>query len=123
GKTMTSISKASTGCCVRSNRRPRDARRKTMPPDCSIVYLLLSTHGFAIDSLSSYLRRIRAKEPIPLIGPLPFKADALLYHLVGELAGTLAQVDRYPFSHPRDHIEQIRFLTRLPISPQPSRHT
>src|SRR2546429_1961651 len=86
--------------------------------------ITLPSHQWqAIDDRSSPLRRIRTREPIPLIGPLPFKADALLSHLVGELAGTLAQVDRYPFPQPRDHIEQICFLTHLTITPEPGRHT
>src|SRR6266480_1853280 len=69
---------------------------------------LPSHQWLAIDDLSSHLRRFRAIKPIALIGPLPFKAYPLLSHLFSKLAGTLAQVDRYPFSHPGDHVESIR---------------
>src|SRR5256885_777840 len=82
-------------------------RRSALPAHASLhpSVTLLSHQWLAIDNLSSPLRRFRAKEPIALIGPLPFKADALLSPLFGELPRPLAQVDRYPSPYPRDHIE------------------
>src|SRR5947209_9486634 len=59
-------------------------RRRSALPDHSSLHasVTLPSHQWlANDDLSSHLRRFGAKEPIALIGPLPFKADALLYHL------------------------------------------
>src|SRR5256885_355980 len=54
---------------------------------------LMTCLWLAIDDL----RHLSTIEPIPLIGPLPFKADALPLDLFGKLACPLAQVDRCPF--------------------------